>query len=206
LAPTDGVDAKGAAVAASASSTLPANSLNGSNASGAGTGEVAEGGAFGAFSGLTLHLPCAFDAEGAAAADNGKEGWRENPGRVMNHYHRRMSAVVRRDTLRELKEALDLGAVLDTSASGFHARNRRVAQSDYVLAFTWGQRRVKDGGTKHTWSLVPAACTRRHVSLLSLAEPHTALLETRTARRDPLLPGKRAAPSALEPGAKRRKT
>src|SRR5699024_2276486 len=44
-----------------------------------------------------------------------------------------------------------LGATLDTSSKGFHERNTKVAQSDYLIAFTFGLDRPVSGGTLDTW-------------------------------------------------------
>ena len=51
--------------------------------------------------------------------------------------------------------------------NGFHARNKLVAESDLVIAFTWGKDSPPAGGTKHTWDLAKDK-KRIHISLSAL--------------------------------------
>lgn len=118
--------------------------------------------------GLRLYLPCAFDATTKRYVDTGSSDWRVNPGRISNVYHQQFSNAVGRNSLDEL-------AIVNTGGDhvhievfdGFHARNSRVAQSEYVLAFTWGQHEPEDGGTLDTWKKAKHA-KRTHISLATL--------------------------------------
>jgi hypothetical protein len=50
--------------------------------------------------------------------------------------------------------ARELGATFNREHHGFHNRNKMVARSDYLIAFTWGESNSepKEGGAFHTWS------------------------------------------------------
>lgn len=127
------------------------------------------------FDGLTVYLPCALDlkcAGGPRAADNGSSMRQKNPGRVLNQLHAAFSkrAGLRTSPWSDMIAAQALGATIDCTASGFHARNSRVAQSDYLIAFTWNDTALpKDGGTKDTWDKARGSGkTRKHVPLSSL--------------------------------------
>ena len=56
----------------------------------------------------------------------------------------------------------------DSSHAGFYARNKMVAQSENLIALTWGPSttKPKSGGTKHTWDLCGGH--RIHVPLSQL--------------------------------------
>jgi hypothetical protein len=120
-------------------------------------------------SGLTLHLPCDFemDSKNPRFKDTGSSSWMTNPGRYLNELHKKFSQVCGISSLVDIFTALKLGATC-TVSSGFHARNALVAQSQFVLAWTWSSTQVpQDGGTLHTWNLAKKA-TKRHVSFDSL--------------------------------------
>ena len=116
------------------------------------------------FSSLTLHLPTQLIMDGKPQfIDNGSTDRRINPGCSANKLHKQFSTKINEDSLEHLSTAITVG----TTHEGFHARNSFVAESDYVLAFTWGNGDVpKEGGTMDTWS----KCNGRkhHVSLESL--------------------------------------
>lgn len=126
------------------------------------------------YAGLHIHLPCAWDSERNRAAERTGLKWTENPGRLMNQLHRDFAAAMGTKTLTDISTAKALGADL-TISDGFHSRNRLVARSDCVIAFTWGTSKntPKDGGTAHTWSL---ARTRYkiHVPLNTLSTSGTS--------------------------------
>lgn len=110
---------------------------------------------------LELHFPCSFDRQNFCFADTGEF---PNPGGTSNYYHKSFSAKMGGSSLRGIELALKKGAVPSVS-SGFFERNKKVASSDMILAYTWGKGDVPaDGGTHHTWT---AARTERktHVSL-----------------------------------------
>jgi hypothetical protein len=117
---------------------------------------------------LELHLPCPFDMANRRFQDDGTRDFRTNPGGTANYYHRQFSAKMGGNTLDGIRRAIDSGAIVKIG-DGFHGRNKRVAQSQHMLAFTFGDGDVpKDGGTKHTWDSAPDWCQRVHVSLSSL--------------------------------------
>lgn len=124
----------------------------------------------GDFHGLRLHLPCAFvhDSDSPHAYDSGINDWQTNPGRTMNLLHKRFSQTIRSNSLMDLHVVAALGAELDSSVHGFHARNTVVAQSEYLIAFTWGVSAAvpKDGGTLDTWNKCRG--TRVHIPLDTL--------------------------------------
>ncbi len=119
----------------------------------------------GEFAGLTLHLPCQLTAHGFA--ETSSSHWAQNPGRLANMLHRQFSEKLGRDTLRELNEARERGARIEVH-NGFHARNNKVAQSPYLIAFSWGENGSppRDGGTRYTWDRAHGTCV--HVSLHDL--------------------------------------
>ena len=117
---------------------------------------------------LSLHLPCGYRVSPDGLFlydDNGKFDWKVNPGGTAKFYHQRFGKALGRDTMRDVGDAVRRGATLCTYA-GFHARSRTVAQSAYMIAFTWGDLKPTDGGTSYTWGL----CRGRkvHVSIASL--------------------------------------
>lgn len=122
------------------------------------------------FGGITLYLPCAFNRSTHTFADNGNSDWKSNPGRTLNRYHREMEAKTGIPSLQAMGTLWAFGGKLDETSRGFAARNRKVAQSDYVLAFTWGAGTCpKDGGTKQTWDMTRIGAIKHHVPLGELA-------------------------------------
>lgn len=125
----------------------------------------------GNYGGLKLYLPAPFDEEKEAFFDTGVVNWKTNPGGTANYYFRPFSRSMGRNMLKDLKKALEKGAIIDIptgKSSGFHGRNTLVARSDVVLAFTWGKKEPEDGGTKDTWNKVPKGSTKIHIPLSSL--------------------------------------
>lgn len=129
----------------------------------------------GDYGGLKLYLPSLFDKEKVAYYDTGVVNWKTNPGGTANYYFRPFSKIMERNMLEDLKKAQEKGALFDTplnsdgkSSQGFHGRNTLVAQSDVVIAFTWGEHEPTDGGTKDTWKKVPKTSTKIHISLSTL--------------------------------------
>jgi hypothetical protein len=121
----------------------------------------------GRYGGLTLHLPCAFHTDSNQFEDNGSQVSRENPGRSANMYHRQFSQVLGMDTLHEIAKSQAQGAELIKS-KGFHERNAQVAQSPYLIAFTWSLgAQPTNGGTFDTWTQYTSQY-KTHVSLPEL--------------------------------------
>jgi hypothetical protein len=72
-------------------------------------------------------------------------------GEVANRYHARFSRKVGFNSLNDLERAIQQGATAVVPKGGFYGRNALVAQSDIILAMTFGEREwLKDGGTAHT--------------------------------------------------------
>ncbi len=117
---------------------------------------------------LDLHLPCPWVVEQRRYLDNGLRDWKENPGGTMNYYHRLFGGMMRGDTLLDVHNALQTGAVAHVHP-GLRARNLGIAQNvDQLIAFTWGAEGPPLGGTAHTWATCPAHVVKRHVSLHTL--------------------------------------
>lgn len=116
---------------------------------------------------LHLHLPCEFDMITHKFYDNGNSDWKNNSGKVANYYHDRFIHITGCDSYEELYNVM---TQIDQSVyvkvyNGFHSRNKYVAKSDYVLAFTFGKNYPEDGGTKYTWDLCKGK--KFHISLKS---------------------------------------
>ena len=117
---------------------------------------------------LTLHLPAQLLKDDKTQfMDTGSSDWKANPGRSANKLHKKFSEKIKEDSLEHLNTAIMVGAT-DAVHKGFHARNSFVAESDYLLAFTWGSGDVpKEGGTMDTWNKCKGK--KYHVPLESLA-------------------------------------
>ena len=100
--------------------------------------------------------------------DTGSKDWRTNPGRTANKLHKKFSEKINQNTMEHLKNAAMVGATVCIH-EGFHARNSFVAESDYLIAFTWGSGNApKEGGTMDTWEKFKSK-NKYHVPLESLA-------------------------------------
>lgn len=102
---------------------------------------------------LSLHLPAEFDH---VCKRYTSEGW-HSPGSVSNIWHRKFSEVARRDALASLREIAEVLRLPTTSVPvagrGFWFRNRTIAESEDILAFTFGATEPIDGGTRQTWDM-----------------------------------------------------
>ena len=116
---------------------------------------------------LTLHFPAKFqNNHNPQFIDNGVKDWTKNPGRTANIYHRKFSAKIKDDSLQQIQSAILIGAAYK-EYKGYHDRNLKVAESRYLIAFTWGDTDIpKKGGTRNTWD----KCQGRkiHIPLSSL--------------------------------------
>lgn len=106
-------------------------------------------------SGLTIHMPCEWDASKSEFTDTGERDWRTNPGGTSNHYHRQFSRKLSTNSelsLNQIHHAMRRGANATTGA-GFFERNTEIAkQSDAIIAFTFGNgAKLADGGTRDTF-------------------------------------------------------
>ena len=124
---------------------------------------------------LCLYLPCGWDNAMATKKgkfkENGKFSWAENPGKLSNTRHALFSREAKLDSLKEIQQAIDLGAEVISDFNGFHARNNAIAQgSDYLLAFTWSsESEPEGGGTRYTWD--KSSCEKKHINVSSLDKP-----------------------------------
>lgn len=93
---------------------------------------------------LTLYLPTGFDLETNKFEDN-------KTGNIANYYHKLYTKKTGRNSLLEISQAINKGAIIKCG-DGFFARNTKVAaDSDILLAITFGDKEVlKDGGTADT--------------------------------------------------------
>jgi len=68
-------------------------------------------------------------------------------GEVANRYHAAFTRKVGFNSLNDLEQAVQQGATVVVPKGGFFGRNALVAQSDIILAMTFGDKEwVKDGG------------------------------------------------------------
>lgn len=112
---------------------------------------------------LKLDLPCQFDMNTHKFEDNGNTDWKKNPGKVANYYHDKFNFITKNNSYDELYKVINNGAKIFIH-NGFHSRNQFVAESEYMLAFSFGKNYPEDGGTKHTWNLSKG--NKFHISLL----------------------------------------
>lgn len=104
---------------------------------------------------LKLFFPCQFLTE-SRQYDNlhvivrGEEQTNWSPGGICNALHAKFSKTLGGNSLNDIFLAIQQGAETHV-CKGFYARNAMVAQSDIILAMTFGDREwLKDGGTAHT--------------------------------------------------------
>ena len=129
---------------------------------------------------LTLHLPAnwrSVDWPGyeETSANN-------NPGKTANKLHRQFSKKLGSNTLASINNAFKRGAKCHVH-NGFKLRNSAVANSEYLLAFTWNKGDVpKKGGTHDTWT----KCSGRkvHISLPSLTTSSIDVSNHQTAAEE----------------------
>jgi len=112
-----------------------------------------------AFKGVRIHLPCRLKDRGRFEATA--------CGQTMNRLHEEMKQKLGRDTRVELFHEMFPENPMFRRWNGFHERNQHVAQSDYLLAYTWGRDGVKPGGTADTWNAAETS-NKVHVPLHTL--------------------------------------
>lgn len=100
---------------------------------------------------LVLHIPCKWNDE--EFYDNGEYHWAKNPGKLANAYHVSFSQKIGRDTLKDIKKVIILGAKVK-EYNGFHKRNVEVGKCHYLIAFSYSNDDdiPQDGGTSYTWN------------------------------------------------------
>jgi hypothetical protein len=72
-------------------------------------------------------------------------------GRIANYYHNLFGAKTNKKSLSEIQQCINKGIQIDTSNYGFKNRNSMVANSEYIIAFTFDDV-PKSGGTFDTWN------------------------------------------------------
>ena len=120
---------------------------------------------------LTLHFPTEFlmNEDKPQFVDTGERDWRKNPGQMANTCHRNFSQKIKDDSLKQIYSAISIGANYAVH-KGFHARNKKVAESPFLIALTWSKGNAPDkGGTLDTWT----KCRGRkiHIPLDSIEVP-----------------------------------
>jgi hypothetical protein len=111
--------------------------------------------------------------------------WTTNPGRSANNYHKYFSKIIKQNTLNQIEEAQSKGAKL-ICHSGFHARNVFVADSEYLIAFSFADGdEPTSGGTLDTWTKCRAK-HKIHISLNTLAVNDPSSFPTQANKRKPL--------------------
>lgn len=107
---------------------------------------------------LRLHLPCIWDSKNLC--------YNEKQGKTANQYHHYFSKSIGVNTLEEIELAKKQGAELRVH-NGFFSRNTYVAQTKYMIAFSWATDSTKiTGGTKNTWNKCKGR--RIHINLSNL--------------------------------------
>ena len=101
---------------------------------------------------LTLHFPTEWQTKpGPRFRDTGGSDYVKNPGGIANRYHEQFSEKIGENSLMQIQTAIDLAAIIKTH-NGFKERNKYIADSEFLVAFTWGEGCVpKKGGTLDTW-------------------------------------------------------
>ena len=112
---------------------------------------------------LTLHLPAPF-------ANGRFQGTSGSSGSAANYYHELFSRTIGINTLSQIQQVASMEHVdgsFEPAAIGYTAmftRNKKVANADHMLAYTFGIGNVPaDGGTANTWNLCKGQ--RIHVPL-----------------------------------------
>lgn len=98
---------------------------------------------------LKLFLPAEWN--NGSFKDNGNGNNTNNPGSIVNYYHRKFQLATGINSLSQMQIAKYNGAEFIPVKGGFYARNYLIAkESDILLACTFGNRaEVKSGGTSH---------------------------------------------------------
>ncbi len=114
---------------------------------------------------LTLHLPAPFGVR-----FNGPE---KSSAFAANFYHYQFSKVIGESSLSQIMAVRDMEGVTITEEpaapgfGGFFSRNKKVAECEWMLAYTFGTCGVPaDGGTRDTWNKCRGH--RSHIELPTL--------------------------------------
>ena len=139
---------------------------------------------------MKLHFPAKWQASSVdpkfQSTGSECDDYLKNPGGVANRYHKLFSDKIKENSLLQIESAIALGATV-REHKGFHERNTAVAQSPYLLAFTWGEgNEPKKGGTYNTW--LQCKGTRLHIPLSSLVpdEKKSSFKTRKSPRKSPM--------------------
>lgn len=100
----------------------------------------------GKYGSLEINFPCEW--ENGKHKDSGDYDWRTNPGRLSNTLHTAFSKKLGRNSQDDFTLLSKDDKVFYNTGKGFHSRNTKVSNVDYMIAFTFGD--IK-GGTADTW-------------------------------------------------------
>lgn len=107
------------------------------------------------FDKLHLHLPCRFKDQFALD--------------TLNEYHRLFSESANLNSLKQINDAIQKGAVVHSAYQGYFPRNRGIARNiDYLIAFSDGKYRPSTSGTAYTWDQCPDNVIKYHCSFTTL--------------------------------------
>lgn len=110
-----------------------------------------------------LYLPAEWDFNNKRYLEVDKY----NYGKHSNYYHKLFSKEVGKNTLEELDFSIKKGLEIDIQNLGFKNRNLKIAESDYLIAFSWGKTYPSSPGTLDTWNKSKST-NKIHVSLHDL--------------------------------------
>lgn len=132
--------------------------------------------------GLELYLPAPLQRSRLGCSP-WFDGMQPSSGTTANYYHRRFSHEVGINSLEEIAQAIQRGAIAECEkkAHGFKAffrRNAKVAaRSEGVIAYTFGEGdEPADGGTLNTWQQITAG-PKTHVCMGTLSPDQRKVLE-----------------------------
>ena len=112
---------------------------------------------------LELHLPAKWDFINHKFVEN-KEGF------ISNNYHRKFSEKIGENSLQQLEDVINNNISINNNNNivkyynGFFPRNAAIAESDYLIAFTFEKNEPSSGGTGYTWK---RAKGKKHHCLIS---------------------------------------
>jgi len=112
-----------------------------------------------------LYLPTEFDNITKKYKENNSK---YDAGRVSNYYHKLFSDKTKINSLAQIGDSISKGIIIDNSENGFKNRNTKVAESDYMIAFSFSDsNEPTDGGTYDTWTKSKSK-NKKHVSIRKL--------------------------------------
>lgn len=124
--------------------------------------------------GLRIFAPCTWLADTGRFIENEPGGfWSNRSGTTENQLHEKFIAQTGNQSFDDLRAAVAVGAVIDSSHAGFHARNLAIGAScDYLIAFSWASstKEPTEGGTQDTWRNAASHVRKVHIPMGSLAK------------------------------------